>query len=210
MDTNSKHDAFSQMTEAQIRAWVRTALELPSDFGSSDERFQHGTPDRRWSLGPVIRHRDSGLLEQSNAAVLIRRLESDPSLEGTWEVFGANHWAVGWVDHIAFLAVGEDGRPTRTARVIKAHFDALTDYPVADEEDYGQREHEATLENIASHSMRGRLREDAPDSWASDIHDYLSENDQGAVENRDDQGGCPDDSEFEAAARALGYWDDAE
>ncbi len=213
-DSNSTGDnamnAFSKMSDAEIQAWIRKALELPSNFGSTDERFRHSNSDRRWSLGRVIRHRDSGLTDLSNAAVLERLLESKPELAETWEIFGANCWAHGWVDHIAFLAIDENGQPTNTANVIKEFFDALADDPIADSEDYSERELDATYENVENHQSRSRLRDDVPEEWTSEMLSYFEANDRGAIENRDDRGGCPDDDEFEAAARALGFWDESE
>lgn len=51
---------------------VDEALKIPSDFGYSGKLPIGET----WSLGPVIRTRDSDLLEQSNADALIRFLQT--------------------------------------------------------------------------------------------------------------------------------------
>ncbi len=210
----TKHDAFSQMSEAEIARWIKDALTLPDHFGSTDERFKHSNLNRTWSLGPVIRNRDSGLTDQSNAAVLERLLESDPSLADTWEIFGSSHWACGWVDHMAFLVVDDDGKPTKTAAVIKGFYDDLADTddgPYADRDDYVARAHEALCENIRNlHGGTRCLRPDVPDSWVEDIIQYFEKNDRGAIEDNDDQGGCPSDDEFETAARALGFWDESD
>lgn len=187
--------------------WIREALRLPDNFGSIDDRFRHCGPDRTWALGPVILTRDSGLRDQSNSAAVRRMLESDPTLADDWTITGANHWACGWVEHLSFRVVDPDGTPSRVARVIKGFYDALSDYPIADESDYSERECDAQYENIANHWRRSMLRDDLPDSWVGDMIDWFEANDQGAIENTDDQGGCPDDSEFETAARALGFWD---
>ncbi len=187
--------------------WIREALKLPDNFGSIDDRFRHCEPDRTWALGPVILTRDSGLLDQSNSAAIRSMLESDPSLADDWTITGANHWACGWVDHLSFRVVEPDGTPTRVARVIKGFYDALSDYPIADESDFCQRESEACYKNIQDHRKRNMLRDDLPDSWVGDMIDWYYANDCSAVESQDDHGACPDDSEFEVAARALGFWD---
>ena len=100
---------------------IKEALSRPSYFG------YHGNLPlfETWSLGPVIRTRDSNLLEESNANELEKLLEKDESLEDEWDIVGANHWAVGWVDHLAFRVVDENGEPTRIFRIVKGWFDFL-------------------------------------------------------------------------------------
>ena len=46
---------------------------------------------------------------------------------------------------------------------------------------------------------------DLPDQWEPDVYGWLSENDPGAVENTDDQGGYPDEEQLRAAFHALGF-----
>ena len=125
---------------------VREALKVPSDFGysgSNDDMFA------TWSLGQIIRHRDSDVRSLSNAYALKKYLQEDPSLSEDWEVTGCSHWLVGWVDHLSFRAVEADGKtPTRIFRVLTEWFAALNDYPIADDEDYSRRMYEGAVENI--------------------------------------------------------------
>jgi hypothetical protein len=63
----------------------------------------------------------------------------------------------------------------------------------------------ATVENItdAAWSLNGEY--DLPEGWEGDVYSWLSEHCQGAVENRDDHGGYPEDDDLRAAFEALGY-----
>jgi hypothetical protein len=200
-------DAFAKLSWLETQQWIAQALKRPSDFGY---RGDNGQMFQTWSLGPVIQHRDSDLLEKSNAKSIIKTLESDPSLEGDWELVSCSHWGVGWVEHLSFRVIDEDEKPSRVARVIKGLFDAMEEYPILDDEDHSRMEYEATLENIQEHYRRGGLKDDAPDDWASQMFSWFWDNDQSAVENCDGQGGYPDDAQFEKCARDLGFWDTSE
>jgi hypothetical protein len=70
---NTRLDSKVEVTAEDLQ----NALRQPKcfiDFSHDDRLYD------TWSLRPVIRTRDSGLLDQSNAAMLIAHLESDPSL----------------------------------------------------------------------------------------------------------------------------------
>ena len=78
---------------------IREAIKRPSDFGYYGD-LPIGTT---WSLGPMILNRDSGPLEQSNAAVVKKvfaELFGEGGEDNGWEVTRCNHWAVGWVEHL--------------------------------------------------------------------------------------------------------------
>ena len=200
-------DAFDALSGDEVQKWIDSTLEPPDSFGyfgDNEEMFE------TWSLGPTIVHRDSPILNQSNARSIIKHLEGDKSLEGEWRVTECNHWAVGWVKHLSFRVVDRDKKPTRIARVVKGIFDALDGYPVFDEGDFSQLETEATLENIEQHWGRSKLIDATPDDWASQMSSWFWENDESAVENTDGQGGYPSDGQFEEAARALSFWDTEE
>lgn len=207
MTNLDNHDAFSKMSEPQILEWVFEALEPPSDFGYGGDNEQMFVT---WSLGPVIEHRDSGLAQKSNAKTIVKILENDPSLEGEWELVSCNHWAVGWVEHLSFRVVDKDGKPSRVARVIKGLFDSMEEYPILDDEDHSRMEYEATMENIENHYGRGKLHDNVPEDWALQMFSWFWNNDQGAVENCDGQGGYPSDEQFETCARDLEFWDTSE
>ncbi len=78
-------------------------------------------------------------------------------------------------------------------------------YPILDEVDYSERELEATLVNIEDIAWLVEDEYDLKDGWESDVYSWLSDNRQSAVENRDNQGGCPSEDDLRAAFDALGY-----
>jgi hypothetical protein len=48
-----------------------------------------------------------------------------------------------------------------------------------------------------------------PEGWESEIYSWLSDNDPNQLENRDDQGGWPDEEALRTAFKALGYKEQA-
>ena len=78
-------------------------------------------------------------------------------------------------------------------------------YPILDEEDYGRRESEATVENIVDAAWRVKDEYELSDDWQYEVYGWLSENDCGEVENTDDQGGYPSDEALRKAFEALGF-----
>lgn len=150
-------------------------------------------------------HRDSGLLDQSNAAAIEKALESFTDGDDPDVVFESHsHWAVGHIDGFS-VRVFKDGNVTDAFRAYHELRERLDDYPILDEEDYSSRELEATLENLTDAAWRLRDEYELPDGWEGDVYRWLSENDCGAIENRDDQGGCPDEDELRDAFEGLGY-----
>lgn len=184
-------------------AEIKEALARPPSFGyMGDNREMFKT----WAIGPVIRHRDSTLLTQSNADAIVKMLEEKPEFADQWEITGCGHWAVGWVDHLSFRAIDEHGNPTEVFRFIASIFDALEDYPVLDECDYSEREYNATIENIEEIG-KSFVSDDAPESWVGDVYGWLSDNNCNALESSDDQGGYPSDDDMKECLGALGYLD---
>lgn len=134
---------------------IRKALSRPSDFGYFGEK-DDGMFDT-WALGPVIVHRDSDALARSNAEALRRYLATLPELDEDWRITGASHWAVGHVDHLSYRVIDAEGKPTRMAKIVKAWFKALDDYPVADEDlwtEYEDKEAQETWTNCYSDADR--------------------------------------------------------
>lgn len=114
---------------------IQEALKRPSDFGYRGD-LPLGTT---WSLGPVVRQRDSSILEESNYHVLMGLLKSRTDLEGMWEITGCSHWAVGWVDHLSYQVVDDNGQPTAMHRFVEEWFEDRDNYIVADDSDYSER-----------------------------------------------------------------------
>jgi hypothetical protein len=115
-----------------------------------------------------------------------------------------DHWAVGHVDGFS-LRVFQDGNITDAFRTYHELIERLADYPILDEEDYSRREFEATLENLTDAAWRVKDEYDLPEGWEGDVYSWLSDHRQSAVENRDDQGGYPEENDLREAFEALGY-----
>jgi len=150
-------------------------------------------------------NRDSGLLDQSNAAAIEKAL--DPFTEGDDPdvVFESHsHWAVGSVDGMS-IRVYRDGQITEAFRQYHELAESLAQYPILDEEDYSRRELDATLANIPDAAWRVKHEYDLPEDWECEVYSWLSDHDPGAVENRDDQGGYPSEDQLRAAFEALEY-----
>lgn len=180
-------------------------LTPPSDFGFHDYDHPARVTPSRWTLGPVLRTRDSGLLEQSNASVLIARLEESSELSEDWRETHAGHWACGWVDHLSFRVLEDDGETeTEVYRWLSQWFDALADYPIADEEDFSRREDEALHASVRCSGQR-YVRAAAGDDWVGRVIVYLSAHDPRQLESRGDDGPSPDDDAVLDALRELDF-----
>jgi hypothetical protein len=103
------------------------------------------------------------------------------------------------------IRVYRDGQITDAFRTYHDLADRLADYPVLDEEDYSRREYEATLENITDAAWRVKREYDLPDGWEGEVFSWFWEHRQSAVENRDDQGGYPEEGDLRDAFDALGF-----
>lgn len=150
-------------------------------------------------------HRDSGLLDQSNAAAIASELDtfttgSNPDVVAEHH----HHWAVGWIDGYSIL-VYRRGRITEAFRRWHELAQQLADYPVLDEEDYSRREYEDTISNLADAAWRLRNEYDLLKGWEADVYDWLADHDSRAIENIDDRGGYPSEDQLRAAFNALGY-----
>lgn len=150
-------------------------------------------------------HRDSGLLDQSNASVINKAISpftngNDPDL-----VFESHsHWAVGSISGFS-VRVFKRGRITKAFRTYHELAVQIEEYPILDEHDYSERESNATYENVGEAAWRLTTDFNLPDDWQSDVYSWLSEHRDNALENSSDQGGWPDDDALQAAFEALGY-----
>ena len=174
----------------------------PTEFDSAGAFL----PERReWLVVPVGRNRDSTILDLSNWQAVEKTLadKAKPEEEtDCWEIHRFGHWACGWFE---IFIIKPDSPAYRAAEDIAR---ALENYPVLNEEDYGEREYTATMENIAD-ALRSFDIENEPEDLAGTLYSWFSDNDQGAVENRDDPGGYPSNQEIENALDALGLtWEE--
>lgn len=150
-------------------------------------------------------NRDSGLLDQSNAQQISEAMEpftdgGDPDVV----MESHDHWAVGHVDGFS-VRVCRGGQITDAFKEYHDLAERLADYPILDEEDYSRREYDATVENIADAAWRVKHEYVLPEGWEGDVYSWLCDHRQRAVENRDDQGGYPEEDDLRAAFAALGY-----
>lgn len=159
----------------------------------------------RWAV-VYTQNRDSGLLDLSNADQIEKALKPFIA-HGTAVPETHNHWACGWVAGYRILVYTKSGKVTKAFRAYCELMQRLDDYPILDEGNYSRREYEATLENIRE--VGGRLvRNDVPPDWPSLCYEWFDNNIQRAVENRDDQGGYPDEEEMRECLEELGFLDD--
>lgn len=159
-----------------------------------------------WTI--VYTHnRDSGLLDQSNAAAIERELEpftegNDPDVVPERH----HHWACGWIDGYS-IRVYREGRVTEAFRAYIDLVESLEYYPVLDDEDYSRREYETALENIhdAAWPVLRDMDESPPDGWEEEVYRWLWDHMSYTLENCDDRGAHPSEDALREAFEALGY-----
>lgn len=150
-------------------------------------------------------HRDSGLLDQSNASVIEQAMEPFTDDDDPYVVMEShNHWAVGHIDGFS-VRVFRDGEITPAFRKYHELAEAMDCYCILDEEDYSRREYEATIENLADCAWRLKDDYDLPEDWQYEVYDWLSDNECGEIENTDDQGGYPSEKSLRTAFESLGF-----
>ena len=150
-------------------------------------------------------NRDSGLLDQSNAAAIEKALEQFADGDDQDVVFESHsHWAVGRIAGFS-VRVFNNGEITKAFETYHELAQRLADYPILDESDYSERELEATLENIKDEAWRLKNDFELPDDWQWQTYQWLSDNLSSEIENRDDQGGYPSESAILEAFDALSF-----
>lgn len=150
-------------------------------------------------------HRDSGLLDQSNAAVIEEALR--PFMDGDDPDVVAeshSHFAVGWINGFC-IRVYRRGRITKAFRTYHALAERLADCGVLDSDDYSRREYEATVANVGEAAWKLKRDYVLPDNWQSQVYDWFSDTDCSAIESSDDRGGWPSEAQLQAAFQSLGF-----
>lgn len=162
-------------------------------------------PDaQNWAV-LYTQNRDSNVLAQSNSAVITAAMK--PFTEGkNPDVVMENHshWAVGHVDGFSVRVY----RRRKITKAFQTYFELLEQleaYPILDASDYSDREYEATIENIDLAAWKVKREFVLPEGWESEVYSWLSDHDSSQLENRDDQGGWPDEKSLRAAFKSLGY-----
>ncbi|WP_013627499.1 hypothetical protein [Rubinisphaera brasiliensis] len=148
-------------------------------------------------------HRDSGLLDQSNAEQISEALApftvgDDPDVVEE----SHNHWAVGHIDGFS-IRVFRDGEITEVFRTFHGLMESLAAYPILDEEDFSNREYEATVENIVDAAWRLRDEYELPENWQYEVYGWLSDHECSEIECTGDQGGYPSEDSLRRAMNAL-------
>ena len=163
----------------------------------------------KWAV--IYTHnRDSGLLAQSNASVIAKNLEAltkgdDPDVVPE----SHSHWIVGQVDGYSIRVFDGEGNITEAFRAYFELLEQMEAYPILDESHYSDIEYESTIENIDLAAWKVKREFVLPEGWESEVYSWLSDNDPNQLENRDDQGGWPDEESLQAAFKALGYKEQA-
>ena len=103
------------------------------------------------------------------------------------------------------MRVFKRGRITKGFRVYHELAERMDEYPILDESDYSEREFNATYENVGEAAWRLKSEFDLTADWQSDVYSWLSDHRDRALENKDDQGGYPEEGDLKAAFEALGY-----
>ena len=104
---------------------------LPVLHGSAAESFAYWGEREGWGIA-LTQHRDSDTVERSNWRVIVPDMLAQYPDDAAVE--SASHWAVGWVEHLLV-------RPGTAAYAAAERWAAkLANYPLADEDDYGQLE----------------------------------------------------------------------
>lgn len=176
------------------------------DFSWHD-RGRIGEPERCAIV--YVGSRDAGLLTQSNAAQIAKRMARfTRGLFPTAWPERHRHWAAGYVDGYA-IRVYTRGRKgiTQAFREWCAIQHDLAGYACLDESDHSAREYAATIENIEE-AARGLADEyELPAGWPAAVFSWLWDSVEhcSEVEPVDDQGGYPSEDALRAAFDALGY-----
>jgi hypothetical protein len=104
----------------------------------------------------------------------------------------------------AVRVLNPDGSMTAGGQVLEGIFQALSDYPVLDDEDLSRREYEDAVESISSNGSR-YVSDEAPEDWPEKVFSWLWENDQRALETETDGSIYVPEKSIQAALEDLGF-----
>lgn len=135
-------------------------------------------------------------IDESNMEMVLNDLnEGDP--ENIKRVQGGEY---------AVRALDENGDLTKAGEILTEIITALSDYPVLDDFDLSQREHDETIENIRSEGWSLVDEDVAPDDWSSAVFSWLWENNQESLDYTTDTGGSyPSRDAIKQALSDLGW-----
>ena len=162
------------------------------------------TDPENWAV-LYTHHRDSRLLDLSNASVIRKRLLPFSEGDDPDVIFESHtHWAVGHIDGFS-LRVFRDWDITEAFHIYHDLMEQKDTYPILDETAYSNRANGATIAHILDSAWKLKDEFDLPEDWEYQVYDWFSENLYRAVENRDDNGGYPEQEDLRKAFVALGY-----
>ncbi len=145
--------------------YIETCLKRPDSF-----IYYGDLENPPWGWTHVSHHRDSDLLDESNWETISKDLlERFPD---SFVIERSNHFLVGWCEQLRVN--------TEDLEAIDALLEwqeSLDNYPVADDEDYSQHEHEAALEawdDYLAGDLCKELAEESPElfidgEWYNDF-----------------------------------------
>lgn len=155
---------MTNLTPDDLAAAATEALTRPSDSAWWDDRLftTHGCVFT-WA------DQTDDAVSESNYRVFLTCVEAlvDPESDDVI-ASGARHWAVGSVEHIFVRVYGEDGdyTPAFIAATEMAH--EMRDYPILDESDWSEVEHEHEERDVrdwipmdVAHEARRIIRDEA-------------------------------------------------
>lgn len=177
--------------------WTRRPAFAWSDVTRPDDAFAFGLY--------ALRHRDSGLIDQSNAAAIVAALAP---FEATGDVvrLTCGHFGFGWTEEVAVRVFRADDTTATTPAfaALDALVGRLATYPILDEDDHAARSLEAAHESIRFALVGSDVDCDAlPDGWESRVYRWLYQHASEQVEDRDDRGPSPVDESVVEALTAL-------
>ena len=150
-------------------------------------------------------HRDSDLLDQSNAEVIAETMEKFTTGDNPDVVFESHfHWASATSMGSLFGSIGVAESlgpfgPTTSFDNGSPNTRCWT------KSDYSAREYETTIKNIADAAWRVKREHELPRGWEAQVYRWLSDHEEDEIENRDDRGGYPSEDSLRRAFAALEF-----
>lgn len=188
-----------------ITELAKQSLKKPDDFGywGNEEMFT------TWGFTGIDRTRDSTILDISNFEVITKDLIEKYPNDFRIENYG--HWLCGWVDRLCCRVIKNQGEIneeniTKAFHAAMEWHEKLSDYPVASENDYSEREYEAAIEFIQDlpNSILD-LVDPSIDGWSEKIFHELVHNMD--VDFIPDSESYPTDDELITAIYNMQLWD---
>lgn len=127
-----RHDTITEFIQKNL-------FETKMNAGGLDGWSNYSGFDWSSWLCGLGMNRDSDILDVSNFETALEMLGGE--VEGQVEVRQVGHWACGWFKQIMIHSSATD-----KVQILKDIHDALEQYPVLDDSDYSEREHESYSE----------------------------------------------------------------